>query len=100
MSLVRLLVSGESRVPVNAIEADAWRSFDFRRDVLELDGECADQFFHWFLDAFLVLCLVRLKPVPVVVTFQASQEANSGFRKGWEIWADHGGIVDIRRFAV
>ena len=100
MSLVRLLVFRESCVAINAIEAGSWRSFDFRRDLRKLECECAYSFFDWLLDAFLVLCLVRVEPVPVVVAFRASQEANSGFRKGWEIWADHAGIVDIRRFAV
>jgi hypothetical protein len=58
------------------------------------------KFFRWILYAFLVLCLVRLEPVPVVIAFQTPQEAESRFRKGWEMWAFHPSIVDIRRIAV
>jgi hypothetical protein len=39
------------------------------------------EFFHWFLYAFLVLCLVRLEPVSVVVSFQRPQEAEFRFGK-------------------
>src|SRR5688572_4790323 len=100
MSLVRAFVFRESCVPVNAIEAGPRRRFDFRRDLCKLKGQRPNEFFHWFLYAFLVLCLVRLEPVPVVVPFQTSQEAKSGFRKGWEMWAVCPSIVDIRRIAV
>ena len=40
-----------------------------------------NEFFHWLLDGFLVLCLVHEEPVPVVVPLWMPQEAKSGFRK-------------------
>jgi hypothetical protein len=85
---------------VNAIKADSWGHLDFRRDPGKFQGERFHEFFHWFLYAFLVLCLVRWEPVPVVISFQTPQEAECRFRKGWEMWAFHPSIVDIRRIAV
>lgn len=43
-----------------------------------------NEFFHWFLYAFLVLFPVRLEPVVVIVAFQTPEEAQSCFRKGWK----------------
>lgn len=100
VGLVRTFVFGESGVSINAIQAGPRRSLDFGRKPGELRSKDGYEVLHWFLDAFLVLCLVREEPIPVVVSLELSQEAKSGFRKGREIWAGHPSIVDIRRIAV